>query len=139
MRCVLRAGAEMEHGQNLRAGVDGQPEPEHLLVAAQPGAQLVQLEVREPEVAEIMLVQGLCMLASAGQPGDDGGMPVAEDPFGGGSIQPFGERSQHHCDLVRGGFQAVQGGVAPSTERDVASLTAKGLDPFSKTMLAIPN
>ena len=61
MRCVLRAGAEMEHGKNPRAGVDGQPQPEHLFVAAQPGSQLVQLEVRELEVAERVLVQGLCV------------------------------------------------------------------------------
>ena len=31
MRCVLRAGAKMEHGKNLREGINGQPEPEHLL------------------------------------------------------------------------------------------------------------
>jgi hypothetical protein len=66
IRYVLRAGAQMEHRKKLRAGVDGQPEPEHLLGAAQPGAQLVQLEVWEPEGAEIMLVQGLCMLESRG-------------------------------------------------------------------------
>ena len=59
----------MEHGKNLRAGVDGQPEPEHLLITAQPGAQLVQLEVWKPEVAEIMLVQSLRVLTSARQKG----------------------------------------------------------------------
>jgi hypothetical protein len=51
MRHILRAGAEMEDGKNLRAGVDGQPQPEHLFVAAQPGAQFIQLEVRELEIA----------------------------------------------------------------------------------------
>jgi len=34
MRRVLRAGAEIEHGQKLGAGVDGQPQPEHLGTAA---------------------------------------------------------------------------------------------------------
>ncbi len=84
-------------------------------------------------------MQSLSVLAGAGQPSDDSGMTVAEDPLCSGRIQPFGERRQHHCDLVRRGFQTVQGGVAPNTERGVASLTAKRLDPFSKTMLAIPN
>jgi hypothetical protein len=56
----------MEHRKKLREGINGQPEPEHLLVAAQPGAQLVQLEVWELEVAERVLVQGLCMLESRG-------------------------------------------------------------------------
>jgi hypothetical protein len=31
MRCVLRAGAQLEHGQKLGARVDSQPPPEHLL------------------------------------------------------------------------------------------------------------
>ena len=31
---VLRAGAETEDGNNLRTGVDGQPEPEHVVRAA---------------------------------------------------------------------------------------------------------
>jgi hypothetical protein len=43
MRRVLRAGAEIKHGQKLRAGVDGQPE--HLSGAAQPSAQFIQLQI----------------------------------------------------------------------------------------------
>src|SRR5713101_7302062 len=95
--------------------------------------------MREPEVEESALVQRLSVLASAGQPGDDGGLSVAEDPLGGGSIQPFGQRRQHHCDLVRRGFQTVQGSVASSTERGAAGLTAEGLDPLGMTMFAIAN
>jgi len=139
MRHVLRAGAEMEDGKNLRAGVDGQPQPQHLFVAAQPGSQFIQLEVRELEIAEGALVQGLRMLASARQPGGDGGLSVAEDTLGSGRVQPFGERRQHHPDLLRGGFQTIQGSVASSTESGAAGLTAKGLDPLGMAMLAIPN
>ena len=91
------------------------------------------------EVTEIVLMQTLSVLTSTGQPGDDRGMAVAEDPLSGRRVQPFNESRQHHCDLVRRSFQTVQRGVVPSTERGVASLTAKGLDPFSKTMLAISN
>ncbi len=69
MRCVLRAGAQMEHGKNLGERINGQPEPEHVCRAAQSGAQFVQLEVWKLEVAEIVLVQGLCMLTSARQKG----------------------------------------------------------------------
>jgi len=57
----------MEHGKNLREGIDGQPE--HLCGAAQPCAQFVQLEVREPQIAERALVQGLCVLPSTSQKG----------------------------------------------------------------------
>jgi hypothetical protein len=37
------------------------------------------------------------------------------------------------------GFQPVQGCVTPGSERGAASLTAKGLNLLSTTMLAIPN
>jgi hypothetical protein len=95
--------------------------------------------VRDLEVAEIVLVHGLSVHASAGQPGSDGGMMVAEDTLCSGGIQPFGERRQHHCDLERGSFQMVQGSVASSSESGVTGLTAKRLDPLSMTMFAIPN
>ncbi len=58
---VLGAGTEMEHGHKLRERIDGQPEPDHLCRAAQPGSQFVQLKMWEPEVAEGALVQGLCV------------------------------------------------------------------------------
>jgi hypothetical protein len=37
------------------------------------------------------------------------------------------------------GFQAIQGGIASSTERGVAGLAAKGLDALGPAMLAIAN
>jgi hypothetical protein len=62
------------------------------LRAAQPGSQFIQLEVRKVEVAEAVLVQGLCMFPCSSQPRSDGGLSVAEDTFGSGSIQSFGKR-----------------------------------------------
>ena len=53
---VLGAGTQMEDGKNLRTWVDGQPQPQDVLRATQSGAQFVQLEVREPEMAEGALV-----------------------------------------------------------------------------------
>jgi hypothetical protein len=64
----------------------------HLCGAAQPGAQFIQLQMREPEMAEEAFVQGLCMFKSASQPGGDGGLSVAEDTFGSGRVQPFSQR-----------------------------------------------
>ena len=139
MRHVLRAGAELKHGNDLREGVDGQPQPQHVCGAAQPGAQFVQLQVWELEVGEAAPMQGLSVLTSAGQPGSDGRLPIAEDPLGGGRIQPFGERRQHHFDLVGRSLQTVQGGVASSTERGAAGLTTKRLDPLGMAMRAICN
>jgi hypothetical protein len=62
----------MEHWKNLGAGVDGQPEPEHVCGAAQPGVEFIQLQMREVQVAEIVLVQRLSMLPSAREPDRDG-------------------------------------------------------------------
>src|SRR5215472_16616164 len=123
MRHVLRTGAEMKDGKNLRARVDGQPQPDDLFVAAQPGSQFIQLEVREVEIAEGALVEGVRMLTSARQPGGDGGLPAAEDPLGSGKVQPFGQRREDYPDLLRGGFQTVQGRVASGAERGAAGLT----------------
>ena len=61
----LSAGAELEHRNDLGEGIDGQPEPEHLFGAAQPGTQFIQLEVGDLQGVEAVLVQGLSVLASA--------------------------------------------------------------------------
>src|SRR5215469_14918607 len=96
----LGAQTQMEHGKNLGAGIDGEPEPEDLLGAAQPGAEFVQLQMRKVKVAERVLVQGLSVFASASEPHGDGGLSVAEDPFGGGSIQAFGECREYHGNVM---------------------------------------
>src|SRR5262249_45292099 len=97
---VLRAGTEFKHRKKLRARIDGQPEPEHLCVAAHPAAQFVQLHVWELEMAEIVFVQHLSVLASAREPGRNGRLSVVENTFSRGSVQPFGECREHHCNLV---------------------------------------
>jgi hypothetical protein len=61
MRHVLGARTELKHRKKLGARIDGQPQPHYLLVAQEPGAQFIQLEMRELEMAEEALVQGLCM------------------------------------------------------------------------------
>jgi hypothetical protein len=139
MSHVLGSKTELKHRQNLCQGIDGQLEPEHLSGAAQPGSQFIQLDMREPEIGEEALVQGLCMLPSAREPGGDGGLTVAEHTLSSGRIQPFGQRREHHGDLARGSFQTVQGSVAPGSEGSAASETSKGLDALGTAMLAIPS
>ena len=82
-------------------------------------------------------MQGLSVLTSAGQPSGDGGLSIAEDPFGRRWVQPFGQRSKYHGDMISRGFQPVQRGVTPSTEGGAASRTSKRLDALGMTMLAI--
>ncbi len=36
MRHVLRSRAELKHRKNLREGINGQPEPQHMLGAPEP-------------------------------------------------------------------------------------------------------
>ena len=59
----------MQDRNTFREGVDGQPEPEHVLGVAQTGAEFVQLQVRKVEMTEGALVQDLCVFASASQKG----------------------------------------------------------------------
>ncbi len=116
MRRVLRAWTELEHRQNLGARVDRHPQPEHVVRAAQPGSQFIQLEVREVQMGEVAHVQGVCVLASTRQPGGDGRLSKAEDPRSRGRVQPFGQRGEHHGDLLRGSFQSIHGRIAPGVK-----------------------
>jgi len=50
MSQVLGAGTKPKHRQNLGARIDGQPEPQHLRMAAQPGSDFVQLQMRNVQV-----------------------------------------------------------------------------------------
>jgi len=134
---VLRTRTELKHRDDLGEGIDGQPQPEDLCGSAQPGSQLVQLEVREVQVAEAALMEEHCVLACASEPGGDGGLTAAEDTLCSGRVQSFGQRSEHYGDLVRGSFQTVQWGVEPGSERRMTGRASKGLDPFGLAMLAI--
>jgi hypothetical protein len=137
MRGILRARAKMEDGKKLRTGVDRQPEPQHMLRAAQPRAQFIQLDVWDLEGVEAALMEDLRVSACTSEPRRDGGLSVAKDPFSSGRVQPFGQRREHDCDLLRRGFQTVQGRVPSGTERDEARLAAKGLDTLGTAMLSI--
>jgi hypothetical protein len=129
----------MEEGKKLRTLVECQPQPQDVGVAAESRPQFVQLEIRKLEMTEKVLVEALGMQPSAGRPGDDGRLAVAENSLCGGWVQPFCQRRQYYCDLVRGGLQPVQWGVSSGTERGVAGLTTKRLNPLSRSMLSIPD
>ncbi len=77
---MLGTRTQMEHGENLGARIDRQPQPEHLSRGAEPGANFVQLQVWEMQVTEAAHVQGLGMFPCASEPGGDGGLTVALRP-----------------------------------------------------------
>jgi hypothetical protein len=101
--CCVR-GPSSSTGRIARARINGQPEPQHLLRAAQPGAPFVQLEMREVEVAEAALMEDLSVSACASEPRGDGGLTVAEDPFGSGSIQSTSRVQTAPLQLDEKGF-----------------------------------
>src|SRR5205085_2493040 len=63
----------------------------------------------------------------------------AEVAGGSRKGEPFGQRREHHGDLLGGRFQTVQGRVTTRTEGGAAGLTPKGLDAFGLAMRAISN
>ena len=76
-------------------------------MAAEPCSEFVQLQVWEMEMAEGAPVQGLRMLPCTSEPGRDGRLSVAKDPLGCGWVEPFGQRREHHGDLLGRGFQTI--------------------------------
>ena len=101
---MLGAETELKHRKNLGERIDGQPQPEDLLRTPQPSAQFVQLEVREAQIARCERSFKFCACkVCRRQPGGDRDITIAEDPLGGGRIQPFGERRQHDGDPAREG------------------------------------
>jgi hypothetical protein len=77
---VVGAPTPREHGKQLAAGVDDQPEPEPLFGAAQPAAQLVELQVPQMELKEEAPVQAMPMLTCTAEPGGKSGLSKALRP-----------------------------------------------------------
>jgi hypothetical protein len=75
---VVGAPTQREHGKQLAAGVDDQPEP--LFGAAQPAAQLVELQVPQMELKEEAPVQAMPMLTCTAEPGGKSGLSKALRP-----------------------------------------------------------
>ena len=97
-------------GRIARARIDGQPQPEHLGGVAQSGSQFVQLQVREVQVAEGVLMEEFRVLACSREPPRHRGVSKAEDPPCSRKIQSFGQRREHHRDPAReGGFSRYKG------------------------------
>ncbi len=62
------------------------------------------------------------------------------DPFGGGRVQPFGQRViRTMATWWEGVFRRYNGVLRRARERGVASLATKRLDRFNAAMFAIPN
>jgi hypothetical protein len=80
--------------------INSYPEPKHLRVAAQARAHLIQLHMRDIQMAEGALVEGLRMGSSTQEPPGDGRMPKSKDSFSRRHIQSFCQHAQHERHLV---------------------------------------
>jgi hypothetical protein len=105
---ILGARSQMEGGNQFGDGIDGQPEPQHLHPPAEPGTDLVQLQMRQPKAAAEVVVHRCAVLPGARQPGHKGALAMAEHAHSGGHREPFGERGQHLSNAVGRGFQAIE-------------------------------
>ena len=64
-------------------------------------------------------------------------MPMAEDAFGRGDIQPFSQRRQDFADPLRWSLEPIERRVAAGREGRATGLAAKGLDAFTVAMCAV--
>src|SRR5215469_17803218 len=84
-------GPRESTGRSLVQGSIASHRKTHLGGAAEPCTNFIQLEVRNVQVAEGVLMEELSVLACPSEPRGDSGLTVAEDSFGGGRIQSFGQ------------------------------------------------
>lgn len=123
----LRTGADLEGEDDLRAGFEGDPDPD-IVSMADMGFEFVKLDIVGDPVVKVMVMEGLIELAEADEPASDGGGMVLEDADGGGLIDAFAESSDDFIDAAKRSFQVVHGSEAALTEALAASLTAEPLD-----------
>lgn len=80
---------QLEDRDTLGEGVNGDPEPKDLRAATQARAHLIKLDVRDLQVREDALVQGLSMGSGPQEPSGNGRLAHTKDPFRRRDIQPF--------------------------------------------------
>jgi hypothetical protein len=136
MVCVR--GPSACHRKSFRARITGQPQPEHLRGAAQPGAQ----QWSSCRCGRCRWQKKRSCRVCACPPARVSHLVIVacrkpKTRSAAEASSPSESRREHHSDLVRGGFQAIQGGVASGTEGAVAGRASKRLDALGLAMFAI--
>jgi hypothetical protein len=101
-----------EHGDDLAEGIDRQPQPQDRRRATQPGAQFVQVEMREGEVLQGAVRSPCALLPSPAQPGRDCAGMISTYAPSACHIQTFAQRGEHFSDAGGGSCESGQGGGA---------------------------
>ena len=138
VRHVLRAWAELKHRKNLRAGINGQPEKDAPVRRCAAGC-VVRPAGGEGAGDGRRSARAGCVRAH--QHGTERLVIVAcrkpKTRRASDESSPSASRDEHHGDLVRWGFQTVQGSVAPGSERAATGRASKCLNALSSAMFAI--
>jgi len=79
----------MQHRNEFADRIDHHPQPQRVRPAAQPGAQFIELKMRQGKIPKDAVLERLTMGTCAPQPGRDGRMLVPKHPHRGGDISPF--------------------------------------------------
>jgi hypothetical protein len=88
MRRVLCPCAEVQDRDELGERIECHPQPEHVGSVAQVGAQFVELEVREVELAEPAVMEYGAVLAGARHPPGNRLLGVAEHRLAAATLSP---------------------------------------------------
>jgi hypothetical protein len=95
---ILIARAEQEYGHDFGFGVKDGPDPDIVFGALEVTPELVELEMREFEIDEEMVVELAGVIAASGEPGADGGFAGVEDFRECGRVVAIGKQSQDLAD-----------------------------------------
>jgi hypothetical protein len=103
----------------------------------QPGANFVELDVREGEIPQPVVVERRAVFARSREPGRDGGVPMTEHAHRGGDIQPFSQSREHFTDALGRGLEPVQWRIPSRANGRITRLTTHCLDALMLPMGAV--
>jgi hypothetical protein len=117
----------MQYRNEFGDHLDRQPHPQDLCLSAEPGADLVLVDVRQLKILEEVVVHCGAVLAGPREPGGDRGLAMPEHPYGSGDIESFRQGRQHLRNPLGRGFKSIQRRIAASTKGGATGLAAQGL------------
>jgi hypothetical protein len=131
---VLGAWAELEGGDELGLGIEGDPDPEIVGLIAESGVEFIELEMANVQVAEEVRMNLVGVRAGAGEPEAQGGVGMAKETLdiGYGEAQIDGQEDAP--DVPGGSVEAVESGAPAAGEAGPASLAFEVLDTISNTI-----
>jgi len=139
-KCVcdcLGTGAKLSSGDDFRASIEREPEPDGLALVAQGGSQFVELDVQRLQAAEETRAQFLRMSRGTGQPGCNRCFGMSKDAHCGTHRQTFRKCTQDFTDTLVCGLEVIQGCVASHREFVTTGLATEVLNRCMHVVMTI--